>query len=147
MTLLSCILMRSRNLKPFYPLQRSFYSHQTWQPNDLREAALTHRVTTFRVSMATNSNRMMTYLQGFLPIKSNHTLIMWSSGIIWQTKTITSPMPQYLWPPSLAVWGLILSGPTHKFIVFRVSLAIKRGKMMTYLQWLLPIKLHEALIK
>ena len=56
-------------------------------------------------------------------------------------------MPQYLWPPSLAVLGLILSGPTHKFIVLRVSLAIKLGKMMTYLQLLLPIKLHEALIK
>ena len=52
--------------------------------------------------MTTKLGKMVTYLEGLLPIKLNDALIMWSSKITWKTKTIISPIPQCLWPPNLA---------------------------------------------
>ena len=54
-----------------------------------------HRPSTTRVPMATKLGRMITYLDGLLPIKSHDPLITCSCKII-------SPIPQCLWPPNLA---------------------------------------------
>ena len=43
-----------------------------------------------------------------LPIKSYNTLVKWSFEIIWQTKTIISPLPPYQWQPNLAVCCLAM---------------------------------------
>ena len=54
--------------------------------------------------MVTKLGRMITYLYGI-------TLITWSSKTTWQTKIITSSLPQFLWPPNLAGWQPIFMGP------------------------------------
>ena len=43
--------------------------------------------------LATKLDRMVTYLDGLLPIKVPDPLITWSCEIIRQTGTIISPMP------------------------------------------------------
>ena len=58
---------------------------------------------------------------GLQPIKSHDTLIMWSSRIMWQTKTIIAPTPQHLQPQNL-------------------------GKMVTYLERLPPTNLLDSLV-
>ena len=51
--------------------------------------------------MATKPKRMITYVDGFLPIKSHDPLITWSCKITWQTKIIISSLLQWLWPPNV----------------------------------------------
>ena len=55
-----------------------------------------HYISTTRVPMATKLDKMITYFDGLLPIKSHDSLITWSCGITWKTKTIISPIPQCL---------------------------------------------------
>ena len=57
------------------------YGHQTWQGGDLPWGAPTHEII--------------------------WPSITWSWEITWQTKTIISPLLQFLWPPSLLRWSLI----------------------------------------
>ena len=52
--------------------------------------------------MATKLDRMVTLLEGLLPITSHDTLITWSYKIMWQTKTTKSLLPQCLGPPKMA---------------------------------------------
>ena len=52
--------------------------------------------------MTTKLGRMVTYLEGLLTIKSFSALITWSCKVMWQTKTIISPLPKCLGPPNLA---------------------------------------------
>ena len=47
---------------------------------------------------ASKLRRMITYQEGLPPITSQHPLFMWSSEIVWQTKTIIAPLPQCLRP-------------------------------------------------
>ena len=54
--------------------------------------------------MATKLGRLITYLDGFLPIKLHDTLIIWYCKIACQTKSIISPIPQSLWSPHLVGW-------------------------------------------
>ena len=68
--------------------------------------------------MFTKCGRVVTYLDRFLPIRSNDPLITWSCKITWQTKIIIS-----------------VSTTT-------VSMTIKLDRMVTYLDGLLPIKSH-----
>ena len=63
---------------------------------------------------------MVTYLEGFLDIKSRVPLTIWSTKITRKTKTIIFQLP--------------------------VSIATKPGRMVTYLQGLLAIKSHDHLI-
>ena len=62
---------------------------------------LTHYIRTSRVPVATKLGRV-TYLDGFLPIKSHDPLILCYCKITCQTKIFMSPLPQCLWPPNLA---------------------------------------------
>ena len=66
----ACGLARSRDkLKPLH-LYHNAYGHQTWQEGKLAD--------------------------GLLPIKPHDPSITWSCEITWQTKTIISPLPQFL---------------------------------------------------
>ena len=62
------------------------------------------------VAMVTKIWSMVTDLGWLLPTKSHDPLIMWSAEITLQTKTIISPLGQFLWPPNLTVWWLVLRG-------------------------------------
>ena len=116
-----CLPRSPDKLEALYLHYRSVYDHQTWQDDDLSWALPTHKITrpfkhvflrnhvtnwkhisTAAVSMATKLGRMVTYLEGLLPIKLHDPLIACSYKITYQTKTIISPLPQYLWPPNLA---------------------------------------------
>ena len=68
--------------------------------------------------------RMVTYLDGLLPIKSYDPFITCSCNITWQTKMIISSLTQFLWPSNLA---MVM-------------------KMVICLDELLPIKTHDPLI-
>ena len=60
--------------------------------------------------MATKLDRMLTYLDGLLPIKSNDPLITWFYKITWHIKTIIFWLPQCLCLPNLAGWILTFMG-------------------------------------
>ena len=112
---------------------------------------LKHNSTT-RVPITTKPGRMVTYLEGFLPIVTQpfftHGLVIscdklkplylhcqssnyhqtWQmvtclkglltitlpDSFMWQTKTIISLLPQYLWPSNMAEWGLAMKSPHPK---------------------------------
>ena len=50
----------------------------------------------YQIPMATKLRRMVLYLNRLLVIKSHDTLTSWSFKITWQTKTIISPLSQWL---------------------------------------------------
>ena len=62
--------------------------------------------------------KMVTYLDGFVPIKLHCPLITWFCKITWQIKIFTTT----------------------------VSMSTKLGRMLTYLDGLLPIKSRDLLI-
>ena len=66
------------------------YIRKTWQSEHLRWGAIVCLFPQFLRS--TNFGRLVTYLDGLLPIKSHDPLITWSPEITWKTKTIISPM-------------------------------------------------------
>ena len=69
-----------------------------------------HHISTSRVPMTTKLGRMVTCVEGLLPMKSHDPLIMWSGKITRQTKTIRSSLPQCLWPPYAVKWWHTLKG-------------------------------------
>ena len=78
---------RSRDKqKPLYLHYRSAYGHQNWQVDNLPRWVPTCKST--------------------WPYDPFITL---SCEIMWQAKTIISPIPKCLWPPDLVGWGLTLS--------------------------------------
>ena len=109
--------------KTVYLHYHNTYGHQTCQSGDLPWVALIFKITwpfhhvvlrdrvtnwnhfnyTTRVVMATKISSMVTYLNGLLPIRSHDCFIAWSHKIMWQTKSIMSPLPQCLWQSNLAV--------------------------------------------
>ena len=134
MTLLSRGLARSRDkLKLLYFHYHSIHGHQAWRDGDLPWGAPYHKVIKrfdhvvlqgyvtnenhyifpTRVSMATKRGRMITYLDGLLPIKSLDSLITWSCEITWETKSI--------------------------ILNTTVLMVTKLGRMVTYLQGLLTL--------
>ena len=70
--------------------------------------------------MATTLGRMVIYVDGFLIINSNDTLIMWSCKMTWQTEII--------------------------IFTTAVPMITKLDQTVTYLDGLLPIKLHDPSI-
>ena len=117
--------------------------------------------------MATKVDRIATFRDRFVPIKSNDTLITWSWRITWQTKTIISPLPYSLWSLNLGGWWLALRGfmmhkvtwcfdhivlqdrltnQNHYTSTITVPMSTKLENMLTYLDGLLPIKSHGPFI-
>ena len=78
---------------------------------------LKHYISTITVSMATKLGRMVTYLKGFLAIKSCNALIKWSCKVTCQTKIILSRLPVYLWSPDFVEWWHTLDTPNQKVIL------------------------------
>ena len=50
-------------------------------------------ISTTTISLVNKLGRMVTYLDGLLPIKSHDPLITWFFETMWQIKNITSPLP------------------------------------------------------
>ena len=102
-------LARSHDkLKPLYLCYHRAYSHQTMHNCNLPWGAHTNKVThtskvtqpfyhmalqdpvTNLVLIATKLGRVVTYLEGILPIKQHNPLITWSWKITWETKDMSS---------------------------------------------------------
>ena len=60
--------------------------------------------------MFTKLCRMITYLDGLLPLKSQDPLVTWPCKITWQNKTNLSSLSEYLWLLNLARWWLTMMG-------------------------------------
>ena len=76
--------------------------------------------------MVTILGRMVTYHEGLSLITSHDPLSICSCKIIRQIKTILSLQPQYLWPPNLAEWWLILRASTYK-VSWLLNQVVLRG--------------------
>ena len=115
---------------------------------------------------ASKLRRMITYQEGLPPIKSQHPLFMWSSEIVWQTKTIIAPLPQCLrpqtWLDDNLPWGPSIHKVTcpinyiflldHMRNVRCISFnlihkVIKLGRVVTYNEELQLIKSHNFPIR
>ena len=112
--------------------------------------------------MATKLRRVVTYLDGLLSMKSHDPWITWFCEITWQTKVLTSPPLQCWWLPNLAGWwapAYKVAWPFDHVVLrdhvtnwndyistIRVPMPTKLGKIVTYLDGLLSMKLHGPLI-
>ena len=142
------------------------YSHMTpWSLGIVKSRDKLKHISTITMPLATKLRRMVTYLNGLLPIRSNNCLITWSCKVTLQTKIIifTTRVPlatklcrmvtylNGLLPIKsnncLITWSCKITLQT-KIIIFttRVPMATKLGRMVTYLDGLLPIKSHDPFI-
>ena len=80
-----------------------------------------HYISTKKVPMTNKFGRMIISVEGLLPIKSHDPFIIWSCEIARQTKIIIPPIV--------------------------VSMAIKLKSVVSYPNWLLPMKLLNPLVK
>ena len=108
--------------------------------------------------IAVKFGRMVTYLDGLLPIKSKDPLITRSFNITWWTITIISPLPQWVdyfqWLLSTKSYKALATWPckvkwqikNQCISITRVAITDKLGMMVTYLDGFLPIKSHDPLI-
>ena len=67
-------------------------------------------------------DRIVTYLHGFLLLKSHEPLIAWSCEMTWETKIFISSLPRCL------------------------SMVTKLGKMVIYIDEFVPIESHNPLV-
>ena len=127
-------------LQPLKTLQLHYlnaYVHQDWQCGHLTWGAFIHKVIwpshhmvfrdhvkaksyyifTTRVPIAIKLGKMVTYLEGLLPIKSHGPFITWSWEITWKKKHISTTT---------------------------VPMATKHGSVTTYLEGLLSTKSHGS---
>ena len=135
-------------------------SHQTWLDRNLMGWASVHWVTRdfdhvvledhvthwnhfshTTVPIATKLARMVTYLEGLLPIKSRDTLITWSCKITWQTKTIISHLDGLL-PikshDSLIMWLCEITRQTKTIISPLSQYLLPPNLISSPSQYLLP---------
>ena len=80
-----------------------------------------HYICTTTISMASKLDRMVTYLDCLLSVKSNGSIITWFFEITWQTKTL--------------------------YFHYHNDFGHKTWQVMTYLELLLPVKSHDHKIK
>lgn len=66
-----------------------------------------HYISTNAMLMSTMLGRMVTNLEGLLPVMLLDPLVTWSWKVMWQTKTIISILTQCLQPPILGGAWLI----------------------------------------
>ena len=69
-------------------------------------------ISSSKRSMITKLCRIVTNDEGNSPIVSHDSLTTKSREVMWQTKSKISFLAQYLWPPNLSGWRLIMRG-TH----------------------------------
>ena len=88
------------------------------------------RTSTTRVPLATKLGRMVTYLDGLLPIKSHDPMIRWSFELTWHTKIIMSPITNCLWLPNVAgLWLNLRSSYPCYLGLWSRGLARSRDKL------------------
>ena len=111
---------------------------------------LNYYISTTIVPLAIKLARMVTYLEGLLFIKSFNALITWSCKATWKTK---------IWPDANLTWWartykvtlpfdhMVPWGHLTNYSNFisstPVSMATKLGTKVTYIMWLLLIKLLD----
>ena len=118
MPILSNMTLWSRDtLKASYLHHMIFWLHGPWRSRD----KLKLFVSPTKVPMATKLGKMVTYLEGLLPVKSQDALTTLSWKITWQTKTILFPL--------------------------LVPMFIKHGRSWNHLEGQLPMESLEPLIK
>ena len=64
--------------------------------------------TTKNIYLQYNILVMVTYQNELPPTKQHDQMIKWPCEIAWQTKNITSSLPEWLWPPIILRWWLTL---------------------------------------
>ena len=77
-------------------------THKVKRPFDrvvLKGQVTNQGISATTVHMATKLCKMVTYLDGLLPIKLHDPLITWLCEILGKTKTIISPLTLDQWPP------------------------------------------------
>ena len=87
-----------------------------------------HDISTTTVPMVTKLGRMVTYLDGLLPIKSHDPLITCCCEIMWQPKIIISLLPQCLWPYNLAGYWTTMRGFYSKYQSVLWSSGLERSR-------------------
>ena len=103
----------------------SAYGHHACENSDIPWGAPNHKIIsrglprsydkqkkynyTTRVYMVTRLGRMITYLDGLLPIKAHDPLIKWFCKIMRLTKTIVSRITWWIRSPNLVGWWHTLS--------------------------------------
>ena len=118
-------------------------------------------ISTTTVPMTTKLGRLVIYYEELLLIKPHDSLIMWSSKITWQTKTVISPLSPCLatnldWMVTYCfdINGRLLAIKSYepliawscKISTTTVDMAIKLGTMVIYLEGLLSMLLYLALL-
>ena len=132
--------------KPSHLPYHSAYGHQAWQNGDILEGFLPLSFMNLSsrgpkwcitaVPIAFKLSRMMSYLEGLIPIESHDPSITWFCIIPKQTKTVIYLLPQCLWPPNFVGWWLILrSFFPYDHMAKSRRLARSRGKLKTYLHY------------
>ena len=117
--------------------------------------------------MLTKLGRVVAYFDGLLSKKSHDSFIWWSWEVMWQTKTVMSlhyhsayghqirqygnlpwwtPANKVTWPFDYMVLWDHVTKYKHYISSTAPPMATKLGRMMTYLDWLLPIKSHDHMI-
>ena len=99
--------------------------------------------------MATNFDRVVTYLERLPPIKSHDPLITWSCEMRWQiknTSTFTMVISTNFGRMVTHKEELpILNSHDSSCIIFTSTRLTKQVKMVTYRKGLSPIKSHNSL--
>ena len=119
----------SRVWQKTYLPYHSIYDHQTWKRGNLLWGAPSYEVlcllshlcdVKWQITLCEKKHYIFTVtvpvapdIAGLLPdellhIKYCGSWITWSYEIKWQIKNIVSPLPQILWPSSLAEWQVTM---------------------------------------
>ena len=102
--------------------------------------------------MPTKLGRVVAYFDGLLPKKSHDSFISWSWEVMWQTKTVMSLHYHSAYGHQIRQYYMVLWDhvTNYKHYISSTapisSMATKLDRMMTYLEWLLPVKSHDHMI-
>ena len=125
----------------------SAYGHHACENSDIPWGAPNHKIIsrglpssydkqkkynyTTRVYIVTRLGRMITYLDGLLPIKAHDPLIKWFCKIMRLTKTIVSRITWWIRSPNLVGWWHTLSNshPESYSKLWSRDLVRSRGKL------------------
>ena len=192
MTLWSHGLAKScEKLKPLYLHNHNAYGHKAWQDVDFPWASSSHKVTwpytlvnlwdhviewnnyifTTTMYVAVKHGVVGIYHQELPSVKPRGPLITWSCKLTWNIRSVTSLLPQDLWPPNLQGGDLSWEASTYNFtqpfqyvviiitsskgsvdnyihyiFTTTMTLAIKLGRVVTYDEELPSLKLKDPLM-
>ena len=102
--------------------------------------------------LLTSARRL--YVKVTLPIKSHDSFIMWCCGMTWQTTNIISPLTNLEGLQTIKSFNILIMSSCkinvinehHYITTTKMLMAAKLGRMITYLDGLLPTMSHDPLI-